>query len=76
MLAACRQALNEAGKIPTLLNWSQGLSQAIYSLTYNIVIQSERYSPGTGELKRRFAIDVVTRILYTSPRRSSRLSRT
>ncbi|MFZ0304438.1 MAG: hypothetical protein WAL75_17230 [Terracidiphilus sp.] len=63
MLEACRQALNEAGKIPTLLNWSQGLREALYALTYNVVIQSERYGPGSGELKRRFAIDLVTRIV-------------
>lgn len=63
MLEACRQALNEIGKIRALLNWNQGLSEAIYALTHKVVIESERYGPGTGELKRRFAIDVVTRIL-------------
>ena len=63
MLEACRQALNEMGKIPKLLNWNQGLSEAIYALTHNVVIESERYGPRTGELKRRFAIDVATRIL-------------
>jgi len=63
MLEAGRQGLVELGKIPALLKWNQGLRQAIYDLILQTVVEAERYGEGNGELKRRFAIDLVGRVL-------------
>ena len=63
MLEAGRRALVELGKIPALLHWTEGGRQALYNLIHQAVIQAERYGQNSGALKRRFAIDLVTRAL-------------
>jgi hypothetical protein len=63
MVEAGRQAFVEMGKIPTLLHWNIGLRQSVYDLVLQTVVQAERYGDSRGALKRRFAVDVVTRII-------------
>jgi hypothetical protein len=63
MLAAGRHALIELGKIPVLLKWNQGLRPALYDLVLKTVAEAERFGSGSGVLKRRFAVDLVSRIL-------------
>lgn len=62
-LEAGRQALVEFGKIPSLLNWDQGLRQAFYDLTLKTVIEAERFRGHNSTLKRRFAVDLISRVL-------------
>ncbi len=63
LLEAGRQAFAELGKIPAFLHWNEGLRQALYDLILQTVVQSERFGDHNGALKRRFAVDLVTRVL-------------
>ena len=63
MVEAGRRALVELGKIPALLHWSDGGRESLYNVIHQAVIEAESYGRNNGALKRRFAIDLVTRVL-------------
>jgi hypothetical protein len=63
MVEAGRRALFELGKIPASLHWSDGGRESLYNLIHQAVIEAESYGQNNGALKRRFAIDLVSRVL-------------
>jgi hypothetical protein len=63
LVDAAVTAFEDLGEIPRLLHWNQGLREALHDLILQSVHQAERFGDGSGELKRRFAVDLVTRVL-------------
>ncbi|MDB5502876.1 MAG: hypothetical protein JWR89_2778 [Tardiphaga sp.] len=51
------------GAIPDVTHWNSGLKSSLSALVLAAVHQSERFGDGTGAVKRRFATDLVVRVL-------------
>jgi hypothetical protein len=60
---AAAAALQQLGEIPKILRWDEGLRDALHDLILATINEAERFGNGTGELKRRFAVDIITRVL-------------
>ncbi len=58
-----REAFALLGAIPDVLNWNGGLKESLSALVLAAVHQAERFGDGTGAVKRRFASDIVVRVL-------------
>ncbi|MET0443174.1 MAG: hypothetical protein ABW151_01240 [Pseudorhodoplanes sp.] len=56
-------AFHLLGAIPQTLRWNEGLKDGWSSLVLAAVQQSERFGTGTGAMKRKFATDLVVRVL-------------
>lgn len=63
LAAAAAQAFHDLAQIPKLLHWDSGLREAVFGLVLAAINQAERFGSGTGDFKRRFTIDVVTRAM-------------
>lgn len=57
------QAAQLVEQLRVWLRWDDGLREAVIDLVFGAVHQAERFGDGTGKFKRRFAVDVVTRML-------------
>ena len=58
-----RVAFHLLGAIPQTLHWNEGLKEGWSALVLAAVQQSERFGDGTGAIKRKFATDLVMRVL-------------
>jgi hypothetical protein len=58
-----REAFRLIGLIPQIVRWDEGLKESLSALILAAVHQAERFGDGTGKVKRRFAIDLVVRVL-------------
>jgi hypothetical protein len=63
LVDATAVAFRQLGEIPKILHWDEGLRDALHDLILATINQAERFGDGTGEFKRRFAIDIITRVL-------------
>lgn len=62
-IEAARDAFQALAEIPRILRWDTGLRPAVQDLILATIAQAERFGDGTGAYKRRFSIDVITRVL-------------
>jgi hypothetical protein len=53
----------QIGLIPRILRWNEGLQDALNDVILATVEQAERFGGKTGPMKRRFAVDLVTRVI-------------
>jgi hypothetical protein len=60
---SAREAFALLGRIPHLLRWDEGLGEAHRDLMLATIYQAERFGDNSGPLKRRFALDLMTRVL-------------
>ena len=63
VVGAASEAFRTLADIPRILRWDSGLRPALQDLILGTITQAERFGDGTGEYKRRFSIDTITRVL-------------
>jgi hypothetical protein len=63
LVDAAAEAFRQLGEIPRILRWNTGLQDALHDLVLATVNEAERFGDGTGAFKRRFSVDVVTRVM-------------
>ena len=58
-----RRLFQSLGRIPTVLKWDEGLKADWSTLIMRVVQQAERFGDGMGAKKRRFAVELVVRVI-------------
>lgn len=60
---SARDIFRLLGEIPKLVHWDEGFGEANREIILGAIHQAERFGDNTGPLKRRFAVDLIVRVL-------------
>lgn len=63
LAADAREVFRLLGRIPVVLRWDEALKYDLNALILAAVHEAERFGKGTGPKKRRFAIELIVRVI-------------